>query len=118
MRTYMHYREAILSPTQNSFSRILNSFNPVTGEESTPLLQSALKIDRTDSTQEVRSTGSQEQVNPQHHSTYVHYTCRQSLQPSTTTQAVSTHNILRMDSKVNGHKTQSSLVCHSMRSLI
>ena len=48
----------------------------------------------------------------------VHYTCRQSLQPSTTTQAVSTHIILWMESTVTRHKTKSSLLCHSVRSYV
>ena len=71
------------------------------------------EIDPTDTTQEVKKvtiteTGPaqpMEQVNPHHLGTCVHYTCRQSSQPSTTTHAVSTHIILQMESTVTSHKT-------------
>ena len=76
-----------------SLTNLLNSFNPVTGEKWTPSLQS--EIDPTDTTQEVKKVTiteagpaqAMEQVNPQHLGTYVHYTCRQTLQASTTTCA-------------------------------
>ena len=48
-----------------TFSHILNSFNPVTGEKYTPSLQSALKIDPTDSTHEVKKVSITE-VGPGH----------------------------------------------------
>ena len=82
--------------------------------------QECFEIDPTDSTQVVKMSPvseagpahPMEQVNPQHLGTCVHYTCRQASQPSTTAQAVSTHNIVQMESKVNRHKTKSSPVCH------
>ena len=80
-------------------------------------------IDPTDSTQVVKTSPVSEarpaqpmkQVNPQNHGTYVRtiHTYRQSLQPSTTTQAVSTHIILQMERTVTSYKTQSSLLFHT-----
>ena len=87
------YLPNVPSPSTPGYSRSEYSIPP----------QECFEIDQADSTQEVKKSPvteagpahPMEQVNPQHHGTYVHYTRRQSLQPSTTTYTccLYTHHI-------------------------